>query len=105
MCPNASYRFECRRDHHHTHGSDEWPARRREHDRTLLLGARFKIDFWRVLSPNSPTRCSAKNAVHGSRLRARRGGPVRGHPRESILKCTLKGQDILRADARVEDQA
>ena len=49
------------------------------------------------MSANSPVRatpprtvraagtpgCSAKSACHGSRLRARRGGPVRGHPREA----------------------
>ena len=34
----------------------------------------------RVLSANSPTRCSAQCACHGRRLRAERGGPVRGHP-------------------------
>src|SRR5438876_11541922 len=31
----------------------------------------------------APSGCSAKSACHGSRLRARRGGPVRGHPREA----------------------
>ena len=45
------------------------------------LRVRCETNVWRVLSANSPTGCSAKNACHGSRLRARRGGPVRGHPR------------------------
>src|SRR5438552_15422533 len=31
----------------------------------------------------APSGCSAKSAYHGLRLRARRGGPVRGHPREA----------------------
>jgi hypothetical protein len=39
----------------------------------------------RVLSANSPTGCSPKSAGHGRRLRARRGGPVRGHPRLAVL--------------------
>ena len=47
------------------------------------LRARCKISFRRVLSANSPTGCSPKSTCHGSRLRARRGGPVRGHPRAS----------------------
>jgi hypothetical protein len=33
-----------------------------------------------VLSPDSPTWCSAQSACHGSRLRAKRGGPVPRHP-------------------------
>jgi len=37
------------------------------------------MDRSRVLSANGPTGCSAKSAAHGPRLRARRGGPVRGH--------------------------
>jgi len=60
------------------------------------LRARFKINFGRVLSANSPTGCSAKSACHGSRLRARRGGPVRGHPRgKLILKRALRSAAAL----------
>ena len=40
----------------------------------------------RGLPANSPTGCSAKSRDHGSRLRARRGGLVRGHPRARILQ-------------------
>jgi hypothetical protein len=48
---------------------------------TPNLRVRCETNVCRVLSANSPTGCSAKSACHGSRLRARRGGPVRGHPR------------------------
>ena len=53
--------------------------------------ARCEITRRRVLAANSPTGCSAKSADHGQRLRARRGGPVRGHPREVISRPALNG--------------
>ena len=43
--------------------------------------ARRFTNGWRGPSANSPTGCSPKGTCYGSRLRARRGGPVRGHPR------------------------
>ncbi len=52
----------------------------------------------RVLSPDSPTWCSAQSACHGCRLRAKQGGPVRRHPRRCILKRTLK--ETLASDSR-----
>ena len=58
------------------------------------LRARFKMLTARVLSPDSPTWCSAQSACHGCRLRAKRGGPVRRHPRRSILKRTLRSRGI-----------
>ena len=53
------------------HDSESWIALRNHVDeRQEVPGG-----VWRVLSANSPTGCSAKSACHGSRLRARRGGP------------------------------
>jgi hypothetical protein len=52
--------------------------------------ARCEITRRRVLAANSPTGCSAKSPDRGRRLRARRGGPVRGHPREVISRPALR---------------
>ena len=54
---------------------------------------------WRVLSPASPTRCSASSADHGSRLRGARGAPGRRHPRGSAptrsrFRCALPARAV-----------
>ena len=51
-----------------------------ELDAELVGEPLLNIGFRRVLPANSPSGCSAKSVCHSSRLRARRGGPVRGHP-------------------------
>src|SRR5471030_1462248 len=55
-----------------------------------------------VLSANSPTGCSPKYARDGSRLRARRGGPVRGHPLRG--RCAVHASwPLLRAVQDADD--
>ena len=62
--------------------TNRWPSRPDADGERLVRPRRlpsqrvcFKTRVWRVLSPDSPTGCSAKGSCHGSRLRARRGAP------------------------------
>ena len=59
-----------------------------------VLRARFEMLTARVLSPDSPAWCSAQGACYGCRLLAKRGGPVRRHPRRCISKRTLRSHAL-----------